>query len=98
MLSEDSHRRAVSGATRRAPSELIVSMKVLLLNQCFWPDVVATSQQLTMLARRLSEKGHEVTVISSRRGYDNPALMFPKRARWQGIDIQRISSLNFGKR
>lgn len=73
-------------------------MKVLLLNQCFWPDVVATSQQLTMLARRLREKGHEVTVISSRRGYDNPALVFPERERWQGIEIRRIGSLNFGKR
>lgn len=72
-------------------------MKVLLLNQCFWPDVVATSQQLTMLARRLSEKGHEVTVISSRRGYNNPELVFPRQERWQGIDIRRIASLNVGK-
>lgn len=72
-------------------------MKVLLLNQCFWPDVVATGQQLTMLARRLSERGHQVTVITSRRGYDNQALVFARRERLQGIEIFRISSLGLGK-
>jgi glycosyltransferase involved in cell wall biosynthesis len=72
-------------------------MKVLLLNQCFWPDVVATGQQLTMLARRLSDRGHQVTVITSRRGYDNPAMIFAKHERLQGIEIFRISSLGLGK-
>ncbi len=48
-------------------------MKVLLLNQCFYPDVVATAQQLTHLAVGLAEKGHQVTVIAGDRGYDDPA-------------------------
>jgi len=72
-------------------------MKILLLNQCFWPDVVATGQQLTMLARRLSDRGHQVTVITSRRGYDDPAMIFPKHECLQGIEIFRISSLGLGK-
>jgi colanic acid biosynthesis glycosyl transferase WcaI len=72
-------------------------MKVLLLNQCFWPDVVATGQQLTMLARRLSDRGHQVTVITSRRGYDNPAMIFARHERLQGVEIFRISSLPLGK-
>lgn len=72
-------------------------MKVLLLNQCFWPDVVATGQQLTMLARRLNERGHQVTVITSRRGYDNQKVIFPRRESLQGIEIFRISSLGLGK-
>ena len=72
-------------------------MKILLLNQCFWPDVVATSQQLSMLARRLSARGHEVTVITSRRGYDNQELIFAKKERWHGVDVVRIRSLHFGK-
>ena len=37
-------------------------MRVVLLNQFFWPDTVATSQLLTEVARVLGEK-HEVTVI-----------------------------------
>lgn len=43
-------------------------MKILLLNQFFWPDSSATSQLLTDLARSLAEEGHEVTVICSDRG------------------------------
>ncbi len=72
-------------------------MKVLLLNQCFWPDVVATSQQLTGVARALAERGHSVTVIASRRGYDDAKLRFPARERWQGIEIIRLPSFGLGK-
>jgi colanic acid biosynthesis glycosyl transferase WcaI len=72
-------------------------MKVLLLNQCFWPDVVATAQQLTGVARALAERGHEVTVITGRRGYDDPALRFPRRERWHGIEIVRVPSISLGK-
>ena len=68
-------------------------MKVLLLNQCFWPDVVATAQQLTDLARGLAERGHEVTVITGRRGYDNPSLKFPRRERHDGIVIHRVPAI-----
>jgi glycosyltransferase involved in cell wall biosynthesis len=72
-------------------------MRVLLLNQCFYPDVMATAQQLTSLARGLSERGHEVTVLASDRGYDNPETRFPRRERWQGIEIIRLGSLALGK-
>lgn len=44
-------------------------MKVLLLNQFFWPDSAATSQFLTDLARHLAGQGHDVTVICSRNLY-----------------------------
>ena len=72
-------------------------MKVLLLNQCFWPDVVSTAQHLTDLGVGLAERGHEVTVIAGRRGYDDPRLSFPRRERWHGIDIIRLPTLNLGK-
>jgi len=72
-------------------------MKVLLLNQAFWPDVVASAQQLTMLARRLSERGHQVTVIAGNRGYDDPKSVFKGRETWNAIKIRRISSINLGK-
>src|SRR5438045_150080 len=76
----------------------IRSMKILLLNQAFWPDVVASAQQLTMLARRLSERGHQVTVITSARGYDDATASFQRRERWHSVDIVRISSFSAGKR
>jgi colanic acid biosynthesis glycosyl transferase WcaI len=72
-------------------------LKFLLLNQCFYPDVVSTAQHLTDLARELSAQGHDVTVIASDRGYDNPSLRFPRRESWHGIEIIRIPSLSLGK-
>jgi len=72
-------------------------MKVLLLNQCFYPDVASTAQHLTDLAVELASNGHQVTVIASDRGYDNTANRFPRRETWKGIRIIRIPSLAFGK-
>jgi hypothetical protein len=72
-------------------------LKILLLNQCFYPDVVSTAQHLTDLATALVSRGHEVTVVTSDRGYDDPRVRFERRERWRGIDIIRIRSFSFGK-
>lgn len=72
-------------------------MRILLLNQCFYPDVVSTAQHLTDLATALTARGHEVTVIASDRGYDDPTRRFKRRERWNDIDIIRIPSLSLGK-
>jgi putative colanic acid biosynthesis glycosyltransferase WcaI len=73
------------------------SLRILLLNQCFYPDVVSTAQHLTDLARALTARGHSVTVLASDRGYDNPSLRFKPRENWNGIDIIRIPSPSLGK-
>jgi hypothetical protein len=44
-------------------------MRILLLNQFFWPDSAATSQLLTDLARGLKERGHDVHAICGGGGY-----------------------------
>jgi len=72
-------------------------MNILLLNQCFYPDVMATAQQLNDLAVGLVKEGHSVTVIASDRGYDDPTQRFPRRETWNGVKIIRISSLTPGK-
>jgi len=72
-------------------------MKVLLLNQTFYPDVVATAQQLSTLALAIKKSGHQVTVLTSRRAYDSPEKLFPKTDNWQGIQIHRILGTGFGK-
>ncbi len=43
-------------------------MRILLLNQFFWPDSAATSQLLTDLARSLAGDGHDVVAICSGTG------------------------------
>ncbi len=73
-------------------------MKVLLLNQCFYPDVMATAQHLTDLAVGLTGEGHEVTVVASDRGYDDSSSRYPRRETWNGIKIIRIPSLALGKK
>jgi colanic acid biosynthesis glycosyl transferase WcaI len=72
-------------------------MKILLVNQCFYPDVVSTAQHTKDLACALAERGHEVTVIASSRGYDDPSLRFPARENWRGIRIYRVPSFATGK-
>jgi colanic acid biosynthesis glycosyl transferase WcaI len=72
-------------------------MRILLLNQCFYPDHVSTAQHLTDLALALVERGHRVTVLASRRGYDDPTQCFKARETWHGIDVIRIPTLGLGK-
>ncbi len=72
-------------------------MRILLLNQTFYPDVVATAQYLTSLAEALAERGHEVRVLAGRRAYDEPSRRFSKRERYRGIEIDRVGGTGFGK-
>jgi colanic acid biosynthesis glycosyl transferase WcaI len=44
-------------------------LKILFVNQFFWPDSSATSQQLTDLATGLAERGHDVSVLCGEGGY-----------------------------
>lgn len=72
-------------------------MKVLILNQAFYPDVVSTAQHASDLAKALTQAGHEVTVVCSRRGYDDPHIRFSKRETWNGVNIIRVRSTGLGK-
>ena len=72
-------------------------MKILLLNQAFYPDVVSTAQHASDLAAKLAESGHEVTVVCGRRAYDHPGKQYPKTEIWRNVRIKRISSFGFGK-
>src|SRR5216117_3872878 len=58
---------------------------------------MATGQYLTEVALHLVERGHEVTVVTSRRAYDHPKTLFPKQETWRGIRICRVASTGFGK-
>ena len=66
-------------------------MRVLLLNQFFWPDSAATSQLLTDLATGLKDIGHEVHVICAAEGY----ALADASADDPGVIIHRVNSLPF---
>lgn len=72
-------------------------MKILLINQCFYPSVNATGQYLTDLALDLVRRHHEVTVLTGNRRYDNPSVLYAQSENYQGIRIIRISSSGFGR-
>ncbi len=65
-------------------------MKIVLLNQFFWPDSAATSQQMSDLTTTLAARGHEVHVICSKGGYAEAASTDQPPA-----TIHRVSGLPF---
>ena len=72
-------------------------MKILFVNQSFWPDVAATAQHAHDLARALARQGDEVTVIASRSIYGEAGSTLPKEETVDGIRIRRVTSALFGK-
>ena len=72
-------------------------MNVLILNQAFYPDVVSTAQHASDLAVALVQSGHNVTVVCSSRGYDNPKLRLAEEEIWNGVKILRVRSTGLGK-
>lgn len=73
-------------------------MRVLILNQTFYPDVAATAQHMWDLARHLQAAGHQVTAIASRNVYGSEQTAFLAREAVQGIDIIRVGGRALGKR
>jgi len=72
-------------------------MRILLLNQAFYPDVVSSAQHAGDLAASLVKAGHQVTVLADSRAYDDRARRFASRETWRGVRIIRPPSTGFGK-
>jgi glycosyltransferase involved in cell wall biosynthesis len=73
-------------------------MRVLILNQCFHPDVVPIAQYARDLAAALAGQGHSVTVVASRRAYADPSIQFPASETWRGCTVRRVRAPGLGKR
>lgn len=72
-------------------------MKILIVNQAFWPDVVATAQHMTDWAEDLTARGHEVTVIASRSLYGQSRATLARREQRGNIRIIRVGGNLFRK-
>lgn len=72
-------------------------MRVLLINQTFYPDIAATAQHAHDLARYLVSQGHEVTAIASRSIYGEKGAVLPREETVDGIRIVRVGRSIFGK-
>jgi colanic acid biosynthesis glycosyl transferase WcaI len=70
-------------------------LRFLLINQFYPPDLAPTGVYLHDLARGLVRRGHTVSVLSSRRGYDGGGP-FKAHETIDGVDVRRLSGLAFG--
>ena len=69
-------------------------MRLLILNQFFWPDAAPTGELAGDLARELVARGHTVTVLCGRNEYyqGRPGEPAPP------VDIVRIANTRFSRR
>jgi colanic acid biosynthesis glycosyl transferase WcaI len=72
-------------------------MRIIILNQFFYPDHSATSQLMTDLAESLVEKGIGVTAIAGRGRYDGGGRLAAAQD-YKGVRIERAWATGFGKR
>jgi exosortase len=73
-------------------------LKILFLNQVFYPDVASSGQHAADLAAHLAGEGHQVHAVASDRAYDDPSKSFPREETWRGVRISRIATGNLGKK
>jgi glycosyltransferase involved in cell wall biosynthesis len=72
-------------------------LRIIILNQFFYPDHSATSQLMTELAESLVAAGLEVTALAG-RGLYSGGRKLPAREEYEGVRIERAWSTGFGKR
>jgi colanic acid biosynthesis glycosyl transferase WcaI len=72
-------------------------VRVLAVNQFYYPDVSATSQLLTELCEDLVGLGDEVTVVASRGAYLGGGRL-PPREVVRGVEVLRPWATSLGKR
>jgi colanic acid biosynthesis glycosyl transferase WcaI len=71
-------------------------VRLLILNQFFYPDHSATSQLMTDLAESLVGRGFEVTALSGRGRYNGGGRLAP-REDYKGVRVERAWTTSFGK-
>jgi colanic acid biosynthesis glycosyl transferase WcaI len=71
-------------------------VRIIILNQFFYPDHSATAQLMTELAESLTDLGVEVTALSACGSY-NGGKRLAARENYRGILIERAWSTSFGK-
>lgn len=71
-------------------------MRLLILNQFFYPDHSAIGQLMTDLAESLVERGLTVTALAGRGRYNGGGAL-PPREVYRGVTVERAWATSFGK-
>jgi colanic acid biosynthesis glycosyl transferase WcaI len=72
-------------------------VRLIILNQFFYPDHSATSQLMTDLAESLAARGISVTALAGRGRYNGGEKLASSEV-YRGVKIERAWATGFGKR
>ena len=73
-------------------------MRILFVNQYYWPDHASTAQHLTDLAEFLAAKGFECHVLASQGRYKPGEPRPPAFEIHEGVHIHRVPATSLGRR
>ena len=69
-------------------------MKVLAIYRYYWPDITPYARILRSILERLSDEGHEATVVTGQPAYNDVASeRQPWHERLGGVEVQRVRLL-----
>jgi glycosyltransferase involved in cell wall biosynthesis len=71
--------------------------KIVFVNRYYDPDLSATSQMLTDLARGLAARGFDVHAVCSRQLYDDPAPQMIAYEVLAGVHVHRVATTRLGR-
>jgi colanic acid biosynthesis glycosyl transferase WcaI len=71
--------------------------KILLISQVYAPDPAAVARLVADVGVELAQRGHQVIVLTSDRGYDDPTVRYASAVTPDGIDVRRLPFCSFGK-
>lgn len=71
--------------------------RLLIMSQVYVPDSAAVGQCLADVAAEMARRGWHVIVYTAARGYDDPALRYPRQEIRDGVHIRRLPLSSFGK-
>ena len=72
-------------------------MKLLIVNQYFYPDVAATAQLLTDLSEDLADKEMDITVLTGNSNYLGGKLDLSSNGKYIKSKVIRVNSFSLGK-
>jgi glycosyltransferase involved in cell wall biosynthesis len=85
------------GSRLRLEAQPAARMRLLLVNQHYYPDVASTGQHLTDLAEHLAAEGYSVEVLTGRGKYVAGKVEAPAREVRNGVRIRRLRTTSFGR-
>lgn len=74
-----------------------MSKHLLFISQVYPPDAAAVGQHMADVAEALVAQGHNVTVVTSNRGYDDPTQKYLGQEWRNGVRVIRLPLTSFGK-